>query len=63
MTQLDFFREQEPSQMSATITQDNALVLTFSSMRPTGAEAAERKLARLREVEDRKREKKGLVLA
>ena len=49
--------------MAATITQDNALVLTFPSMRPTGAEAAERKLARLREVEERRREKKGMVCA
>lgn len=35
------------------VTSDNALVLVPPSMHPTGAEAEERRLARLREIEDR----------
>lgn len=61
--QLDLFRDPAPSQMALTITPDNALVLVSPSENPTGAEAAERRLARLREVEDRRREKKGMVYA
>ena len=45
------------------VTADNRLVLTNPSLHPTGVEATERKLARLREIEDRKAEKKGLVYA
>jgi len=54
--QLDLFREPPPVQTSL-ITPDGLLVLTHPVMRPTGAEAVERKAARLREIEDRKREK------
>ena len=60
--QLDMFRDPEPEQ-AQLITPDGALIMTFPSVRPMGVEAVERKLARLREIEDRKREKKGLVTA
>jgi hypothetical protein len=42
--------------------QGGEFVLVPPSLYPTGAEAAERRLARMREVEDRKRETKGMIL-
>lgn len=52
MIQSDFFISVVTA--APTITQDNELVLVPPSLRPTGYEAAERKAARLREIEDRK---------
>lgn len=62
--QLDFFRAPAPMiEQPSLIGADNTLILFPPSPEPTGAEAVERKLARLREIEDRKREKKGLITA
>jgi hypothetical protein len=51
--QLDFFRAPAPMQ-PCFIGPDNSLLLVPPSPEPTGAEAAERRAARLREIEDRK---------
>ena len=53
--QLDFFRAPAPIiEQPAFILPDNTLVLVQPAENPTGAEAAERRAARLREIEDRK---------
>lgn len=59
--QLELFTD--TAREALTAAQGSEFVLVSPSMRPTGAEAAERKLARLREIEDRRREKKGMVYA
>ena len=52
--QLDFFRAPAPIiEQPAFILPDNTLVLVQPAENPTGAEAAERKAARLREIKDR----------
>ena len=52
--QLDFFRAPTPIiEQPAFILPDNTLVLVQPTENPTGAEAAERKAARLREIKDR----------
>lgn len=53
--QLDFFTPPAPRQMRARITADNVLVLVPPNVDPRGIEAVERRAARLREIEDRKR--------
>ena len=53
--QLDLFARPALKQMRAKITSDNVLVLLQPSMDPRGIEAVERRAARLREIEDRKR--------
>ena len=53
--QLDFFRAPAPVIVQPTfIGPDNTLMLAPPSWHPVGAEAAERKAARLREIEDRR---------
>lgn len=53
--QLDFFKAPTPMiEQASFIGPDNALILVPPSVEPTGAEAVERKAARLREIEDRK---------
>ena len=53
--QLDFFRAPAPViEQPCFIGAGNALILVPPSPEPTGAEAAERRAARLREIEDRK---------
>lgn len=53
--QPDFFRAPAPIiEQPAFILPDNTLVLVQPAENPTGAEAAERRAARLREIEDRK---------
>lgn len=59
--QLDLFAHAAPK--PSTVAQGSAFCLESPSMRPTGSEAVERKAARLREIEDRRREKKGMVYA
>lgn len=55
MQQLDFFRAPAPViEQPVFILPDNSLVLVQPAENPTGAEAAERRAARLREIEDRK---------
>jgi hypothetical protein len=61
--QLDFFTPAAPQQMRARITENNELVLQAPSIQPRGAEAEERRAARLREIEDRKRQTGRLVMA
>lgn len=52
--QLDFFRAPAPIiEQPVFILPDNTLVLVQPTENPTGAEAAERKAARLREIKDR----------
>lgn len=52
--QLDFFRAPAPMiEQPSFIGADNTLILFPPSPEPTGAEAAERKAARLREIKDR----------
>ncbi|HNT89779.1 MAG TPA: hypothetical protein PKL84_18090 [Candidatus Hydrogenedentes bacterium] len=52
--QLDFFRAPAPIiEQPSFIGADNALILFPPPPKPTGAEAAERKAARLREIKDR----------
>lgn len=52
--QLDFFRAPVPVIVQPTfIGPDNTLMLAPPSWHPVGAEAAERKAARLREIADR----------
>ena len=52
--QLDFFRVPAPMiEQPSFIGADNTLILFPPSPEPTGAEAAERKAARLREIKDR----------
>ena len=59
--QLDMFREREPIIEQPTfIGPDNSLLLVPPEAKPTGPESAERKAARLREIEERK-EKKGVA--
>ena len=51
--QLDFFKAPTPMiEQPAFILPDNTLVLVQPTENPTGAEAAERKAARLREIKD-----------
>lgn len=53
--QLDFFRAPAPIiEQPCFIGADNSLILVQPTENPTGAEAAERRAARLREIEDRK---------
>lgn len=53
--QLDFFKAPAPMVEQPTfIGPDNALILVHPVEEPTGPEAAERKAARLREIEDRR---------
>ena len=53
--QLDFFKAPAPMiEQPSFIGADNTLILFPPSLEPTGAEAAERRAARLREIEDRK---------
>jgi hypothetical protein len=53
--QLDFFRAPAPMiEQPCFIGPDNSLILVPPSPEPTGAEGAERRAARLREIEDRK---------
>ena len=53
--QLDFFKVPEPIiEQPSFIGDGNVLMLVHPVERPTGAEAAERRAARLREIEDRK---------
>jgi hypothetical protein len=53
--QLDLFRAPAPIiEQPCFIGADNSLILVPPSHEPTGAEAAERRAARLREIEDRK---------
>jgi hypothetical protein len=53
--QLDFFKAPAPMiEQPAFILPDNTLVLVQPAENPTGAEASERRAARLREIEDRK---------
>lgn len=55
--QLDFFTKPTPMVEQITmIAAGNVLILHHPSVKPVGAEAVERKAARLREIEDRKRE-------
>ena len=52
--QLDFFKAPTPMiEQPSFIGADNTLILFPPSPEPTGAEAAERKAARLREIKDR----------
>ena len=52
--QLDFFKAPTPTiEQPSFIGADNTLILFPPSPEPTGAEAAERKAARLREIKDR----------
>jgi len=52
--QLDFFKAPAPMiEQPSFIGENNTLVLFPPSPEPTGAEAAERKAARLREIKDR----------
>ena len=52
--QLDFFKAPTPMiEQPSFIGADNALILFPPSPAPTGAEAVERKAARLREIKDR----------
>lgn len=52
--QLDFFNAPAPMiEQPSFIGADNTLILFPPSPKPTGAEAAERKAARLREIKDR----------
>ena len=56
--QLDFFRAPAPIiEQPSFIGPDNSLILVQPTENPTGAEAAERRAARLREIEDRKTKK------
>ena len=53
--QLDLFKAPAPMiDQVSFIGADNSLVLVQPAENPTGAEAAERRAARLREIEDRK---------
>jgi hypothetical protein len=53
--QLDLFKAPAPRiEPVSFIGADNSLVLVQPAENPTGAEAAERRAARLREIEDRK---------
>jgi hypothetical protein len=53
--QLDFFKAPAPMiEQVSFIGADNSLILVQPTENPTGAEAAERRAARLREIEDRK---------
>lgn len=62
--QLDFFRAPAPIiEQPSFIGPDNSLTLVPPSLQPTGAESAERKAARLREIEDRKTTSKECVYA
>lgn len=61
--QLDFFRAPEPIiEQPSFIGPDNSLVLVPPALQPTGAESAERKAARLRELDDRKAAKSVEVI-
>ena len=52
--QLDFFKAPGPTiEQPSFIGENNTLILFPPSPEPTGAEAAERKAARLREIKDR----------
>ena len=52
--QLDFFNAPAPMiEQPSFIGENNILILFPPSPEPTGAEAAERKAARLREIKDR----------
>jgi len=52
--QLDFFKAPAPMiEQASFIGENNALILFPPSPEPIGAEAAERKAARLREIKDR----------
>jgi len=59
--QADMFSNDAPD--IRLVTQDNVLVLRHPSINPKGAEAIERKAARLREIADRSVDKKGKVTA
>lgn len=59
--QADMFSTDAPDVL--LVTQDNVLVLRHPSMHPKGTEAAERRAARLREIEDRNVDKKDKVRA